>query len=187
MFVSLSSLNGGGGGANVLSDGTFRVVNLRPGTYRVALVNDPQACLRSVTQEGKDVEEGLTVTGGGSTAPLDIVVTGHCGTVEATLAASDPPPPPNVTAMLLRKSGEEWVLEKQGFRSGDVPGGAVHFIIRGVRPGDYMLYVWPQDAQIEYASVEYMKQLESYGKPVTVTEDGKVTVTIDKVTEPPKN
>ena len=44
-----------------------------------------------------------------------------------------------------------------------------------------MLYAWPQDSQIEYANAEYMRQFESYGTAVTVTEDGKVSATIDKV------
>jgi hypothetical protein len=44
-----------------------------------------------------------------------------------------------------------------------------------------VLYAWPQDAQIEYNNAEYMRQFESYGQAVTVTEDGKVSVTIDKV------
>ena len=53
--------------------------------------------------------------------------------------------------------------------------------MQGVTPGDYTLYAWPRDAQIEYANPEYMRQFESYGKAVTVTEDNKVSVTLDKV------
>jgi hypothetical protein len=86
-----------------------------------------------------------------------------------------------LAAFLLRKSGDEFVLEKQGslgVRNGDP---ALHTLIQGVAAGDYVLFVWPQEAQIEYTNADYMKQFESYGQSVTVTEDSKTTVTLDKV------
>jgi hypothetical protein len=76
------------------------------------------------------------------------------------------------------------VLEKQGFIAGRVRDAAPHFEIQGVTPGDYVLYAWPMEAQIEYATPEYMRQFESYGQAVTVTADNKVNVTLDKVLIP---
>jgi hypothetical protein len=43
------------------------------------------------------------------------------------------------------------------------------------------LFAWPPGAEIEYTNADFMKQLESYGQAITVTEDGKATATIDKV------
>jgi hypothetical protein len=67
-------------------------------------------------------------------------------------------------------------------------GAAPVFQFQVVTPGDYVLYVWPVEAQVEYANAEYMRQFESYGQTVTVTEGGSVAVTVDRVlTIPVKN
>jgi len=168
-----------GNGATVDADGKFHVANLIPGAYRAVLQVNGSQCVRSILQGGRDVRDGIVIGAEGAAAPVEIVVTSHCGTVEATVALSDSAsPPPNLMAVLLRKSGAELVLE-QRYLIGTVGSSAC--LMQGVTPGDYTLYVWPVDAQIEYANPEYMRQFESYGKAVTVTEDNKVSVTIEKV------
>jgi hypothetical protein len=182
-YVSLQSERLGNG-AQVDADGKFHVPNLSPETYRIVpQMYGPQSqvCVRSILQGGRDVRDGVTIAAGVAPEPVEIVFSSHCGSIDVALAPSDSPVPPNLTASLLRKAGDELVLEKQGYqgpRSGD---GTAHFAIQGVAPGDYVVYVWPQDAQIEYANAEYMRQFESYSQAVTVTEDSKASVTVDKL------
>ena len=174
--------------AQVEPDGKFHIPNLRPGRYRIVpQIFTQQACVRSITAGGRDVRDGLMVTGGVAPDPIEITLTSHCGSVEVDLATSDGLPP-NLTAYLLRKAGDELVLEKQGYQGPRTSDGVWHFMLQGVAPGDYVAYVWPGDAPIEYTNADYMKQLESYGQRVTVTEDGKATVTVDRpVLMPAKN
>jgi hypothetical protein len=176
-YVALQSARGSFG-AQVDADGKFHVTDLVADTYRVVPQVNGAWCVRSIQQGGRDVRDGLVVTEG-ATALIDIVVTNHCGSVEASLAPSDSTLPPDLTLALLRKSGDELVLEKEGYLNGSANNST--FLLQGVTPGDYTLYAWPRDAQIEYANPEYMRQFESYGKAVTVTEDNKVSVTLDKV------
>jgi hypothetical protein len=175
--------------AQVDADGKFHIPYLQPGRYSIVpQIYTQQACLRSITAGGRDVRDGVTVTAGSAPDPIEITLTSHCGSVEVDLAASDAVLPPNLTASLLRKAGDELVLEKQGYPGPRTSDGIWHFMLQGVAPGDYVAYVWPSDAPIEYTNADYMKQLESYGQSVTVTEDGKATVTIDKpVLIPVKN
>jgi hypothetical protein len=169
-------------GGQVDAEGKFHIPSIQPGTYRIVpQVFQQQVCVRSVLSGGRDVRDGLTIGAGAAPEPIDVVLSSHCGSVDVAVAPSDSPLPTNLTAYLLRKVGDDLVLEKQGYqgpRSGD---GGTHFTIQGVAPGDYMVYVWPQDLAIEYANAEYMKQFDSYGQKVTVTEDSKVSVTVDKV------
>jgi hypothetical protein len=85
------------------------------------------------------------------------------------------------------------VLEKQVPVTGSLPAGAVfsinnrppvyggrRFTLQGVAPGDYLLFTWAADAQVEYADPEFARQHEDLGKPVTVAEGAKVTVNIDR-------
>jgi hypothetical protein len=176
-FVALQSPRGGNG-APVDPEGKFHVANLVADTYRVVpQINGPW-CVRSIMQGGRDVRDGLVVAEG-APAPIDIVVTGHCGSVEASLAPSDSTLPPDLTVALLRKSGDELVLEKEENLNGSANNSPS--LLQGIAPGDYVLYAWPREAQIEYANPEYMRQFGSYGQAVTVTEDNKASVTIDKV------
>jgi 5-hydroxyisourate hydrolase-like protein (transthyretin family) len=176
-YVALQSQRAGNG-AQVDPDGKFHVTDPAAGAYRVVPQISGPWCVRSIQQGGRDVRDGLVVTEG-ATAPVDIVVTSHCGSVQASLAPSDSTWPQDLTLALLRRSGDELVLEKEGYLNGRVNSSA--FLLQGVAPGDYTLYAWPRDAQIEYANPEYMRQFASYGQAVTVMEDNKVSVTLEKV------
>jgi hypothetical protein len=185
IFVSLqSAMQNLGAAAD--GDGKFHIANLQPGTYRIALQNGPQMCVRSIIEGGRDVRDGLAVAAGVVPDPVDIVLTSHCGSVDVTVAPSDSTGAANMAAFLLRKTGDEFVMEKQ---SGAARGSdsALHAVMQGVAPGDYVVFAWPQDAQIEYTNADYMKQFESYGQAVSVTEDSRAAVTIDKVLIPAKN
>jgi hypothetical protein len=183
-YVSLQSQRSGNGAA-VDADGKFHIANLSPDTYRIVpQINNPQWCVGSIQQAGRDVRDGLTITAGSAPDPVEIVLTSHCGSIDGTVTPPDSGLPPNTMAYLLQKAGDELVLEKQGFIAGRVRDAAPHFEIQGVTPGDYVLYAWPMEAQIEYATPEYMRQFESYGQAVTVTADNKVNVTLDKVLIP---
>jgi hypothetical protein len=160
-------------------DGKFRVDNLAADSYRVVpQINGPQ-CVRAILQDGRDVRDGIVIGAESAPAPVEIVVSSHCGSVAASMAPSDSVFPQDLMLALLRKAGTELVLEKQGYLNGAVSSSA--YLLQGITPGDYMLYAWPRDAQIEYANPEYMRQFESYGKAVTVTEDNKVSVALEKV------
>jgi hypothetical protein len=167
-------------GSQVDADGKFHIP-LQPGSYRVfPQINQPQICVRSILAGGRDVRDGFTLAAGAAPEPIDIVMTTHCGSIDVSLAQSDTPPPTNLIAYLLRRSGDELVLERQGYpmpRSGE---GASHFAINAVPAGDYLVFVWPADLAIEYANPEYMKQFDSYGQKVSVTDDGRATVSLDK-------
>jgi len=177
-FVAVQSQRWGNG-APVDADGKFHVANLAPDTYRMVPQINGSLCVRSIQQGGRDVRDGIVIGAEGAPAPVEIVVTSHCGSVGASVAPSDTVLPQDLTVALLRKSVTELVIEKEGYLNGSVPSSA--FLLQGVTPGDYMLYAWPRDAQIEYSNPEYMRQFESYGKSVTVTEDGKVSAAIEKV------
>lgn len=179
-FVSLQS-GAMGNGAPVDGDGKFHIPNIMAGTYQVTVQNGPQWCVRSILQGGRDVSEGLTITPGVAPDPVEISLTSHCGSIDVTVTPPDSGLPPNVFVYLLRKAGSEFRLERQGFLSGTGRDSALHTALQGVPAGDYMVYAWPQEAQIEYSNASYMRQFESFGQAVTVTEDTKASVTIDKV------
>jgi len=168
-------------GSSVDADGTWHVDNAAAGTYRVALQPNGSLCARSIRQGDRDVlANGLAIPEVSAPEPLEIVMTSHCGAIEGTVSLPDSNQPAPVAVALLRPAGAELAMETQTFTA-VAPGAPSHFAMRGITPGDYVLYAWPAEAQIEYANPEFMKQFTSYGQAVTVTEDGRVTVTIDRL------
>jgi hypothetical protein len=53
--------------------------------------------------------------------------------------------------------------------------------MEGVGPGDYVLYAWRRDVELEYADSEYMRQFTAYGQPVSVVEGTKITVKLQHI------
>jgi len=168
-------------GAPIDTDGKFHIPGIQPGTYFIVpQINGTQTCVQSVLSGGHDVRDGLTVAAGAAPDPIEIVLSSHCGSIDVSLSPSDATLPPNLAAYLLRKSADELILERQGYQGPASSDGTRHFLIMGVAPGDYIVYVWPNDAPIEYTNAEYMRQFESYGQKVTVAADSPTTVTVDK-------
>jgi hypothetical protein len=179
--VTVRSRSSGGNGAPVDDDGRFHIPNIAPDTYRLIPSVVGSHCVRSILQAGRDVRDGLVVAAEGAREPVEILVTSHCGSLEGMVTPSDSNPPADLMAALLRKGTDELVLEKEAYVGVGVAGATQRFVMQGITPGEYTLYVWPREEKIEWANPEYMHQFESYGKAVTVTEDGKVSVTVDKV------
>jgi hypothetical protein len=181
-------------GTVVQADGSFEFRNLPPDTYHVALPQGGTSYLRSAWYGGRDaLHDGLTISGEAPPAPLEITLGSPGGTVEGTVALRDTEQADTMVVALLRRAGNAMVLEKQVSVSGSLPAGAVFsinnrppvyggrpFTLQGVAPGDYLLFTWAADAQVEYADPEFARQHEDLGKPVTVAEGAKVTVNIDR-------
>jgi hypothetical protein len=181
-------------GAVVQADGSFEFRNLTPDTYRVTISPAGAAYLRSAWQGGRDVlRDGLTISGETPSTPLEITLGAPGGTVEGTVALRDAVQPDLMVVALLRRAGNAMVLEKQVNVSGSLPAGTAfsvndqppvyggrRFTLQGVAPGDYLLFAWPAEAQVEYAEPEFARQHGHLAIAVNVTEGAKVTVNIDR-------
>jgi len=181
-------------GASVQADGSFEFRNLQADTYRVVVSPGGAAYLRSAWQGGRDVlQYGLTISAETPPSPLEITLGSPGGTVEGAVALRDSVQTDFMVVALLRRAGNAMVLEKQATVSGSLSAGTassindrppvsggMRFTLQGVAPGDYLLFAWPAEAQVEYADPEFARQHDDLGKPLTVTEGAKVTVNIDR-------
>jgi hypothetical protein len=175
---------------------SFRHNGLPDDTYRLAVVYPTYPVyLRSAWQGGRDVlREGLVVSGDSSPEPLEIVLSGPGATVEGTIDLGDSSEPANVIVALLRRAGNEMVLEKQAYVNRSVPVGAAlsisrqptiyggkRFTIQGVAPGDYVLYCWPADSPVPYADPDFLEQFGTQGKAITASGTEKISVNLDRL------
>jgi hypothetical protein len=184
--------------AEVDADGAFRFSNLPADNYRVVLTLGGSFFIRSILQGGRDVMSDGVAVGYGEPAPsVEIVVSQNGATIEGDIKPAESERPGPVVVALLRHAGDEMVLENQVYAtivqahtrtrfSGGPAYSPGRFLMEGVGPGEYVLYVWRRDAEIEYTNAEYMRQFIAYGQPVSVVEGGKVTVKLQHLLSIPQ-
>jgi hypothetical protein len=176
------------------ADGTFTFNGVLDGTYRLTSL-DGSGFVRSAWQGGRDVlRDGMIVSADSPPRPLEIVLGTSGASIEGAVTLADSAQPANLVVALLRHSGSEMVLVKDYLVSGSLPDGAYvqissqppmhgghRFTIRGVGPGDYLLYCWHADSPAAYAEPDFLEQYGAFGKAITVSGPDKISVTLDRV------
>jgi hypothetical protein len=181
-------------GAQNQADGTFRLSDLLPGSYRVAVSAAGSFFVQSIRQGGRDVRSDGIEIGELPPDPLEIDLSSHGATIAGVIAVSDSNPPGPVVVVLFRRVAEGVLFEKQAYVNGfamAIDGRALSFIpttsasgprqftVQGVAPGEYILFAWLQDAPVAFAEPEFMREYGALGKTVRVTADQRVSVVLD--------
>jgi hypothetical protein len=147
-----------GSGQTIWDDSrtAFAISDVEPGNYRLELSPPAPFYLKSATLGGRDMM-GSEVAIGQGTGSIEIVISDDSGVVEGDVSGDDGP-------------GAAWIfLQRDGAPSRNVvtdPNG--HFKISTVPPGDYKVYAWDDNNNVEYANPEWMQR---NGKGVAVTVD----------------
>jgi hypothetical protein len=153
-------------------------------SYHVSVSSAGTTYVRSIRQGGRDVQRVAIEIGELPPAPLEIELSSHGATLEATVSDVSSVTP--VVVALFQRVGEEFVFEKLAYANGRSPEvlasrPMTQFTVQGVAPGEYVLLAWPSDAQIEYAKPNFVRQYADFGKTVQVREGARVTVVLDKL------
>ncbi len=173
-------------GTQIEEDGSFRFSDLSPDSYRIVVVPTGSFYVRSIRQGGRNVRDEGLVIGELPPDPIEIDLGSHGATIEGAIAVPASDPPTRVVIALFRRVNERVLLEKQAYVSATVlstppTGGVGRFMMQGVAPGEYVLFAWAADAQIEYAEPGFLRQFDRLGTSVHVTEDAKLDVAIEQL------
>jgi hypothetical protein len=171
-------------GTQLDEDGSFHFRTLTQDSYHVSVSSAGTTYVRSIRQGGRDVQRVAIEIGELPPAPLEIELSSHGATLEATVSDVSSVTP--VVVALFQRVGEEFVFEKLAYANGRSPEvlasrPMTQFTIQGIAPGEYVLLAWPSDAQIEYAKPNFVRQYADFGKTVQVREGARVTVVLDKL------
>src|SRR5262249_5188655 len=113
--------------------------------------------LKSVRASGVDVlAQGFEAAGG--TATFEVVVSPNAGSIEGTTT-------PGATVALVPDH-----RDRSDYYANIIADQEGHFRFRNVRPGDYKLFAWEQVPEYAWMDPDYMRELESKGTAVNVTE-----------------
>jgi hypothetical protein len=156
-------------------DGTFSLRNLSPGIYHLNVKAPEGLYVKSITQDGRDVQEsGVDLQAGGMSIALQVLLSANGGSIEGlvengagahvTLIPSDP---------------------QTGRTSANVAeaGTDGHFVFPVVAPGRYQLFAW-EDADDANAAIydgAFRKPFESKAQTADVAEKQKVTAQLQSI------
>jgi Carboxypeptidase regulatory-like domain len=163
---------------NIAEDGSFVIQSLANGDYRVSVseFGSPASdsyYLKSIRLGASDVlTDGLHVDGKPN-AELEIVLGTDVAALRGTVVNQKQEPLPNaVVAMIPYPIGSgRQDLYKNG--ATDVSG---QFRLRGIAPGDYIVFAWDDVEASAWQDPEFARSYESVGKRIHIGEAANETI-----------
>jgi protocatechuate 3,4-dioxygenase beta subunit len=145
----------------------FTFADIAAGNYRLQLTPPTPFYVRSATLGGRDISNSdFMVTPG--IGPIEVVIADDGGALEGDV--SEP------AWVLLQKDG----VSSRNART-DANG---HFKIDNLPPGDYQVYAWDDNTNVEYGNPEWMRQ-NGKGVAITVAPGQSAHVRVTRQTAPP--
>jgi protocatechuate 3,4-dioxygenase beta subunit len=167
--------------AHVSSDGSFEWKDVPPGSYYVQIVGDTSAnegwFLKSVTVGGREVSDSGVSVNGGAVA-LDLIASATGGSVDGVVLNHKGETVGNAVVVAVPETRMRGRLDRYGKTVSDQSG---HFILRGVRPGDYTMLAWESVDGEAYYNPEFLKGFEAQGSAVRLEEGERKTVQLEAI------
>ena len=154
------------------ADGTFTLLNVFPGEYRVMVTPmPPDYYVKEARNEQVDVLNQPWVIGNAIRGNLEVVLSSAVGQIEGTVLDARSQPVASLQTILIPDQ-DRGRIELVKTVVTDQNG---HFNFRGVSPGNYKIFAWEGLEANAFYDPEVMRQYEQQGKAVRVTEGAKIT------------
>jgi hypothetical protein len=165
-------------------DGSFEVRNVPAGLYDVYLGSETRnfvdTFIESVIAGMKDVvDTGLDVSGG--TISLDITISNEPGVIDGVVTNDKGEAIPNATVVAVPDPKLRKNLYRYYPTATDQAG---HFVLRGIRPGEYKLLAWTGLDGDEYFDPDFLTPFESRGTVAKVEKGTHQTVPLKVIPAP---
>jgi hypothetical protein len=157
------------------ADGTFTIVNVMPGEYRI-LANTPRGdmYIKDARLDSVDVLNQPWAISGQVSGTLSVVLANGAGQVDGNVVNDKSEPVRGIQAVLIPDRSRERV-ELYKIATTDQNG---HFTMRGIQPGDYKIFAWESIEQYAYFDPDVLVQFEQKGKAVSIGDLSKVTAEV---------
>ena len=161
----------------VAADGTFRIDNLREGSYQIRIVNLPQGFyVKSAFLGGTDILTDVFKFSGSTSGTLDVVVSSGTAQVNGGVIDGRNRPVPNILAVLVPMQRNRADLYR--IAETDQKG---RFAMMGITPGDYKLFSWDGLEPFRYMDPDFISKFESNGTPVHVDESSTQSIQVKMI------
>ena len=172
------------GNNTVESDGSFRIESISPADYRAVVTNIPvEFYAKEVRLGGLDLmNQTIHVA---SDAPIngtvDILLSPNVSQLDGAVLDDRGLPIPGILAVLVPDRNRDHT-ELFKTATTDQTG---HYSIRGIPPGDYKLFAWETLESFGYFDPELLKQSDSQGKAIHISDSSKLNQDIHTIRQAP--
>jgi len=166
--------------ASVAPDGSFHTEPFPVGDYTVTTgsFNESHDLYVSAMRMGDEdvLAKGFHIADA-APAPLEIVLAANGGTLQAAVANDKSDPVPQAHVMLLPDPPLRATRALHGYCTTEASGGCS---IRGIAPGDYHAFAFVDNPPVDVDEAT-IKEIEKYGKSVTIAGGGQAQLTLAPV------
>lgn len=160
-----------GGVRAIDTDGSFQLEGLPQGAYRVEFVTRELFAIRSISVKGATVTDGLVVIPATGVVELRIVVDTDVADVEGRLRSNDRGVSGALVVVTAKGRIHDTWLQRMDQTDSD---GS--FSWRGLAPGEYLAFVFPEGDETLAADPAYLQGFLENAIPVTIQGTGKQKV-----------
>jgi hypothetical protein len=162
-------------------DGAFSLNNVLRGEYRVTVSSpQPEFYVKETRLDSVDVLNQPLLVSGAISGTLDIVLSSKAGQIEGTILNEQSQPVEGIQTVLIPDRLRDRI-ELYKTAVSDQNG---HFTIRGITPGEYKIFAWEAIEEFAYFDLDFLRQSEQKGKPVSISESSKVTTEVKVIPAP---
>lgn len=170
--------------AHVSPDGSFQWGDVPQGKYYLQLVHTGGTnegwFLKSVLLGGRDISDaGIPVNGG--TIMLELVASTNGATVDGIATNSQGEMAANAVVVAVPEARMRGRLDRYATTVSDQNG---HFVLQGIRPGDYTLLAWDSVDGEQYYNPDFVKNYEGQGTSIRVGEGDRKSVQLPVISNP---
>jgi hypothetical protein len=158
------------------ADGSFSIVGVTPGLYRLSVTGLPRGSyLKSARLGGADLLNGGLRIDSSPNGALDIVLGTSPGTVDATVVDDRQLPVAAMTVALVPEGAQQKRLDVYRNATSDA-SGKIH--LDNVVPGDYRIYAWESVENGAWTDPDFMRAYQNNGTTLHVGEGGQATTNV---------
>jgi hypothetical protein len=171
--------NWSSGAVEVKPDGTFLLKNLAEASYWPQTLTGSTECfLKSARYAGTDVTNGGLAIHAGTDAVLELKVGCRAAKIEGVVLTGDSLPATGVQVVAIPDAPNRENKRRYKYALTDQNG---KFTLRGIAPGEYRIFSWNPDLDMDWFDAECVKQYESKGVPMSVEEADRKAVQLNLI------
>jgi hypothetical protein len=160
----------------IAADGKF-AVRPTPGKYKIAVMElPPNTYVKSARLGAADILDSTIDIDDSTTGTIQLEFGTNAGEINGSIVDKDMKPVKALQAVLIPDKRTRSDLYKTV-----TSGEDGRFTMSGIPPGNYKLYAWEDLEPNAYYDAEVLRQDDSQGKAVVVSESGKIQVELKPI------
>ena len=167
-------------GSPASMDGRFRISNVFPGSYRIAVRSLKQGCfLKEVRFRDRIASEAfIRVEEGDGPRRVTLVVTRRGGTLEGTVTGPDGVPVPEAAVVVVRRGDHGPVAAVESYAS--VADGEGRYKLEAISPGRYRVLAFKRVVSEEFLDPLFWQEQDG-GLDITIEAGGAIAADLQVV------